>query len=185
MLIPVLVIGGAGAVIAIAALMARSRAPVQPPVKQDPVPGEEEQEKKRVADDPEEDNGGGRSEWEDLGKKVTGIIGTFLEREDPVKPPAPPEPPKPTEPDPFSPSPAPVAGRYYQVVQGDTLWEMARAAYADGPQYPKIVADPRNQWIGVHGDDWGGGLYPKYSGWNTAWKSGYEYPVVYIPELAF
>lgn len=179
MLIPVLVIGGAGTLIAIAALMSKQKA-TQPPLKRDPIDGGDDDDKPG-RDDPPDDEGGGRGQFDDLGKQAKKIIGTWLEKTDPK--PTPDPVPTPAPPSPFEPSPAPVPGKWYQVIQGDTLWEIARAAYGVGTHYPRIVEADQNQWIGKYGHSWGGGLYPKYSGWNTGWKSGYEWPVVYIPVL--
>jgi nucleoid-associated protein YgaU len=184
MLIAVLTIGGVATVITLAALMARkSTEAAQPPLKRDPVEGDpDEKNKVKPINPPADDQTGGTNTGEILGK-VKAELGGLIAGVKPYLPePEKPEEPEPVGPSPYEPSPVPRPGDYYQVVLGDTLWEIARAAYDSGPRYDEIVAAPENNWIRKTGNSkWGGGLYPRYSGWNTPWDSGHQFPVVWVP----
>lgn len=102
-----------------------------------------------------------------------------------------PQQPAPSAPDPLHPSPIPAEGQYYQVVQGDVGDRMCSVAYGlplgDGkPQqlwFNLVVPAPENAWIAYsHVKGWTGGLVAHYSGWNTEFDSGHEYPVIYFPK---
>lgn len=188
MLIAILTIGGAATVITLAALYGRKKqepAPAAPPTSGT----EDDKAKRKPLDDEDESAEGGGADLNkliDSGKKLAAVIGTYLDKqtepEEPEKP-GPVDPGPPAGPDPLHPSPVPRPSDYYQVVKGDTLWDMSRAAYGLGSHYAVIVSAPENDWMGAGGHDWKGGLYARYSGWNTLFKSGNQYPVVYIPEL--
>lgn len=95
--------------------------------------------------------------------------------------------PMPVVADPYSPYPIPTPGQYYQVVSGDTLWDLCKAAYGAGWKHEAFVDKTgviggENNWLKTTWNNkWKGGLFPKYSGWNTLWQSGYEFPVLYFP----
>lgn len=94
-------------------------------------------------------------------------------------------PPK-TEPDPFKPTPAPTPGYYFQTRKDYFGDPMSRDCYGGDPRpgiaWAAVYKHPANQWIAYDKKiGWTGGLVQKYSGWNTAFGSGHEYPVVFFP----
>lgn len=184
MLIGVLTFGSIAALITVAALL--SRKPAAPPVRTSPIASDPDDPAKKVIVPPPSDEAtGGRDRIGDTLDKLKEIAGGLLSGvTEPDQPDKPGEPEPIPGPDPYAPSPSPRPGDYYQVIKGDTLWEIARAAYGNGALYPRIVSDDLNRWIAADpGKGWGGGLYARYSGWNTKWMSGTKYPVVFVPVI--
>lgn len=179
MLIVALTIGGAATVIAIAALLARQTSTAQPERQKDsPFPSP-------PPDDPRKEDEKGEPAGDDrynvIGKIKAEVGGIWSGMRDP-KPEPEPEPEPPSGPDPYYPAPVPTPGQYYQVVKGDTLWDISKAAYNSGSKYDQIVAAEENRWMHAPWNTkWKGGLYQKYDGWNTSFGSGSQYGVIWIP----
>lgn len=136
----------------------------------DPIEDKKKMEPIRPAKDPDSKPG----------VVIDGIVG--------------PEPEKKEEgPDPYEPAPIPTMGEYYQVTTGDYGDPMSGIAYGAHVTHRAgwkhrawllVVAAPENAWIARDpSQPWGGGLYPKYSGWKTPWASGTQHPVVFFPVL--
>jgi len=161
------------------------------------LPADEESKnkdnKKRLPEEPDtkEDKkrkGGGRTggggKW---GSIVGGALGEL--KDIVVTLPEPTPEPTPSGPDPTTPTLTPTQGQYYQVTLGDTIWDLCKIAYYGAGYKWETMIKPTgqvggmNNWIRKTGNaTWSGkGLYPQYSGYDTQWGSGHQFPVVYFP----
>jgi hypothetical protein len=101
--------------------------------------------------------------------------------------------PKPQDPDPAKPTPLPTQGEYYQAVTNDKGDLLAAIAYAGGKDntvgwkhryWLRVQAAPENQWIAYNPEKgWTGAIIQHYSGWNTEFDSGRQFPVIFFPVL--
>lgn len=180
----IVALGAVGTTIALALLFGKKKDQIVPPRPPNPDPGKDDEKKTEKDEGEDPDDGGGSyeaiAEKLDKWKAKVGDIWNGGDDPDDDRVDPPPEPP--VGPDPYAPSPHPTPGQYYQVVKTDTLWAIQAAAHGSGAGYPAIVAAPENTWLRKPpAATWKGGLYAKYSGWNTVWLSGTQYPVIYIP----